>query len=93
MSNNSGKHTHMFQMMTNVMTSSEREGLNGTKIAKVNEEVKKNWPQPDTDDAWDTDDIKQNNKKMKQYLITPKALIEDNIIFCFSSSGTIQYTK
>lgn len=41
MSNNSGKHTHMFQMMTNVMTSSEREGLNGTKIAKVNEEVKK----------------------------------------------------
>ena len=28
-------------MMTNVMTSSEREGLNGTKIAKVNEEVKK----------------------------------------------------
>lgn len=26
------------EMMTNVMTSSEKEGLNGTKIAKVNEE-------------------------------------------------------
>ena len=43
----------------------------------------------------DTDDIKQKNKNMKQYLITPKALTENNNFFWFTSSvsGTILYTK